>query len=457
MEKIQKFKSSLSLKLFVVGFLVFILMIPTAMIAILVNERENRQSDAILEVSEKWGRKQMITGPILTVPYKKIYESMVDGNKKRDEVIRYAHFLPESLMVNGEILPETRQRGIYEVVVYNADLNINGEFNVPDFSKWEINPEMVMYDKAFLSLGIPDLRGVKENISLKWNNDELSFIPGIETNDILSSGVSAGVYIDPNDKIKYKYELNLVLNGSRDLEFVPIGRTTEVRLASTWTDPSFQGSFLPNKYNLNENGFSADWKILEINRNFPQSFLGTMTLDEGTNTAFNKYEEAIQVGGVQSSSFGVRLLVVADEYQKTVRALKYAIMILSLTFLILFFFEAINKKRVHALQYILIGLALSLFYVLLLSIAEHLGFDLAYWISVVATLGLIMFYSKSVFAAWRPAMIESLILFFIYSFIFVILQLKDYALLVGSVGLFVILAVVMYVSRKIDWYNLSEK
>src|SRR3989339_596146 len=338
MEKIQKFKSSLSLKLFVVGFLVFILMIPTAMIAILVNERENRQSDAILEVSEKWGRKQMITGPILTVPYKKIYESMVDGNK-----------------------------------------------------------------------------------------------------------------------IKYKYELNLVLNGSRDLEFVPIGRTTEVRLASTWTDPSFQGSFLPNKYNLNENGFSADWKILEINRNFPQSFLGTMTLDEGTNTAFNKYEEAIQVGGVQSSSFGVRLLVVADEYQKTVRALKYAIMILSLTFLILFFFEAINKKRVHALQYILIGLALSLFYVLLLSIAEHLGFDLAYWISVVATLGLIMFYSKSVFAAWRPAMIESLILFFIYSFIFVILQLKDYALLVGSVGLFVILAVVMYVSRKIDWYNLSEK
>lgn len=456
MEKNLKFKNSLSLKLFVVGFLIAILMIPTGMISMLVFDRQNRQEDAIREVSEKWGYEQTITGPILTVPYKKVYETMVDGKKNIDEIIRYAHFLPESLMVDGKIMPETRQRGIYEVVVYGADMNLSGEFNVPDFSKWEIAPDMIMYDKAFVSLGIPDLRGVKEDISLKWNNDELVFKPGIETKDVLDSGVSAMVFIDPHDKIKYKYELNLVLNGSRDLRFVPIGRTTEVKLASSWADPSFQGAFLPNKHEINENGFTANWKILEINRNFPQSFLGSMSLEGDMNIPYNKYERVAQIGGIQSSGFGVRLLVVADEYQKTVRALKYAIMILSLTFLILFFFEAMNKRRVHALQYILIGLALSLFYVLLLSIAEHLGFNLAYWISVVATVGLITLYSKSVFNAWKPAMIESLILLFIYSFIFVILQLKDYALLVGAIGLFVILSVVMYVSRKIDWYNLNS-
>lgn len=457
MEKNLKLKNSLSLKLFIVGFLIAILMIPTGMISMLVYDRQNRQEEAIREVSEKWGYEQTITGPVLSIPYKKTYENTVNGKKSVDEVIRYAHFLPETLMVDGKILPETRQRGIYEVVVYNSEMKLSGEFNVPDFSKWDIDPNMIMYDKAFISLGIPDLRGVKENISLKWNNDDLFFQPGIETKDVIDSGVSANIYIDPNDRIQYKYELNLVLNGSRDLKFVPIGRTTEVKLASSWNDPSFQGAFLPNKYDLNENGFTANWKILEINRNFPQSFLGSMSLEGDMNIPYNKYEKAVAVGGIQSSSFGVRLLVVADEYQKTVRALKYAIMILALTFLILFFFEAMNKKRVHALQYILIGLALSLFYVLLLSIAEHLGFNQAYWISVLATVGLIALYSKSVFKEWKPVFTESLILLFIYSFIFVILQLKDYALLVGAIGLFVILSIVMYISRNIDWYNLNSE
>lgn len=461
MEKIGGARNSLSLKLFVIGFLIAILMIPTGMIAVLVNERENRQADAIREVSEKWGYEQTVTGPILTIPYKKVYESDVNGQKKIDEVVQYAHFLPDTLRVEGSIDPETRQRGIYEVVVYGTDLTLSGEFSAPDLSKWEIAPDLVMYDKAFVTLGVPDMRGVKESVELNWNEESSSFTPGLETQDVLSSGMSALVKIDKEDKgKKYKYDLKLVLNGSRDLQFTPIGKVTEVKLTSAWVDPSFQGAFLPNTHEITDEGFKAEWKVLELNRNFPQSFLGSMPINQNSPTAYdpyNKYEMAVQTGNLNSSNFGVRLLIPADEYQKTVRALKYAIMMLALTFLILFFFEAMHKKRVHPMQYILIGLALSLFYILLLSIAEHLGFNMAYWVSVLATVGLITLYSKSVFHSWTPALVESSILLFIYAFIFVILQLKDYSLLVGSLGLFVILAVIMYVSRKIDWYNLNEK
>lgn len=457
MEK-STIKSSLSLKIFIIGFLIFILMIPTGMIALLVNERQDRQEEAVREVSEKWGSAQTITGPVLSVPYNKNMESVVNGVKSNISVVQYAHFLPNKLMVDGKINPETRKRGIYEVVVYNSELKLSGEFVAPDFNKWGIKMEDVMFDKAFVSVGIPDMRGVKENINLLWDNSELAFMPGIETKDVLVSGVSVVV---PNisDNKNHAFSLNLSLNGSRDLMFSPIGKETEVKITSSWTDPSFQGAFLPNNYEINDNGFTADWKVLELNRNFPQSFLGSASFESNlpiNNGQYEKFAASLQSGDFGSSNFGVRLLIPADEYQKTVRALKYAILTLALTFLVLFFFEALRKKKVHPMQYILIGLALSLFYVLLLSLAEYIGFDLAYLLSSVATVGLIKLYSKSIFKAWTPAVIESSILAFIYVFIYVILQLEDFSLLVGSIGLFVILASIMYASRKIDWYNLGS-
>lgn len=457
----KKIKSSFSLKLFVIGFLIAVLMIPTGMIAVLINERESRQNEAFNEVSKKWGAEQVITGPVLTVPYKIRLETNVSGERQIDEVIRYAHFLPEVLRIDGKIDPELRKRGIYEIAVYTSSMNLNGEFMFPDFSKWDIKDEDIMYDKAFVAVGISDMKGLKENVILKWNDEEKNLSPGIETNDVLASGMSTFAGVDKEKKSeKYFFDFNVVLNGSRDVLFSPIGKTTELKLASSWLDPSFQGAFLPEDYSLTENGFEANWKILELNRNFPQSFLGGVNVSQNINTQFERYEKtytAISVGSFRESDFGVRLIVQADEYQKTVRALKYAIMLISLTFLVLFFFEALNKVQVHPMQYILIGLALSCFYILLLSIAEHLGFDLAYLISVLATVGLISFYSKSVLGKWRDVMLESLIIVFVYSFIYVILQLKDYSLLVGSVGLFVILAIIMYVSGKIDWYGTKKE
>ncbi len=453
-------KNSLSLKLFIVGFLIAILMIPTGMIAVLVNEREHRQEEAFYEVSEKWGREQTVTGPVLTIPYKKVFETKVNNENVNEEIIKYAHFLPEKLLIEGTVNPETRKRGMYELAVYTTELSLNGEFVAPDFSKWEISPDDILFDKAFVSLGIPDMRGVKESINLDWNDKSFAFGPGVETNDVIASGVSTEVEIDKEAKVKsYKFALKVSLNGSRDLFFAPIGKETEVRLKSPWLDPSFQGAFLPESHEINKDGFSAYWKVLELNRNFPQSFLGSLSIETNAPMPierFDKFETQVARGNFNSSNFGVRLLITADEYQKTVRALKYAIMLLALTFLTLFFFEALYKKRAHPLQYILIGLSLSLFYVLLLALAEHLGFNKSYLISVVATVGLIALYSKSILKEWKPVFVESSILAFIYSFIYVILQLKDFSLLVGALGLFIILSIVMYVSRKIDWYNLNS-
>ncbi|HAY12496.1 MAG: Inner membrane CreD family protein [Candidatus Falkowbacteria bacterium GW2011_GWC2_38_22] len=451
----QNIKSSLSIKLFVIGFLIAILMIPIGMIAFLANERENRQAEAFREVSGKWGNEQTITGPILSVPYKDKVERNTAEGKVIDETIRFAHFLPEELDIKGMIEPERRKRGIYEVAVYNAKLEINGKFLAPDFSKWDIAKENILYNQAFVTMGIPDTRGIKENLELEWGNKKQAFNPGVKSSDVVAMGVSTDIDLSQDGAASHNFKITLSLNGSRDIYFAPLGRTTQVELSSGWSDPSFQGAFLPENHTINEAGFTAVWKVLELNRSFPQKFLGSIgafdTMSEPIYT--EKMPAMSQAGAINQSNFGVRLLVVADEYQETVRALKYAIMLLALTFLVLFFYEAMRGVRVHPLQYILIGLALALFYLLLLSISEYLGFKGAYILSALTITALITLYSKSIFKAWRPALLEALILVFIYGFIFVILQLEDYSLLVGSLGLLAILSLVMLVSRKIDWYR----
>jgi len=455
----QNIKSSLSLKLIMIGFLIAILMIPIGMIAFLAEDRESRQEEAFREISGKWGNEQTITGPILSIPYKDTIERTTSDGKVIDETIRYAHFLPEELQIKGIIDPTKRRRGIYEVVVYNANLEISGKFLALDFSKWDIAKDDILYEQAFVTLGISDTRGIKENLDLVWENEKYAFSPGVKTNDVVLLGINADINLNQNTNASQNFTITLSLNGSRDLYFSPLGRSTQVELRSAWSDPSFQGSFLPQSHTINDAGFMALWKVSELNRNFPQKFLGSVSAVEPMmQPIYSEKMPAIsQAGTISQSNFGVRLLVLADEYQETVRALKYAIMLIALTFLVLFFYEAMREVRVHPLQYILIGLALALFYLLLLSISEYLGFKTAYLISALTIIGLITLYSKSIFKTWRPALLEALILVFVYGFIFVILQLEDYSLLVGSLGLLGILSLVMMVSRKIDWYNFAPK
>jgi len=433
-------KNALLFKAAVIATLVFILMIPMSMISALIWERESRHQQVIQEISAKWGSQQTICGPIVTVPYYHHHAtSVTSGDRPKNKTKRYAHFLPDDLVVNGQVYPEHRHRSIFEVVLYNSQLNISGDFSSIDFDVLNIAEEDVLYDEAFISLGISDLRGVEKQLNMQWNDDTFLFNAGIPVAEVLKTGIHTPIAINPknaeNPEIKkntYKFSCDLYLKGSQNLFFVPVGKETETQLASTWTNPSFNGDFLPDHHEITNEGFTANWNVLHLNRNFPQSWLG-------------------EKKGLYPSAFGVNLLMPIDGYQKTTRSIKYAILFIGLTFLVFFFIEVLYHKSVHPLQYILIGLALVLFYSLLLSISEYLNFNIAYLIAAFMTIALVALYTQSIFKNKKLSGLMLSTLVILYGFIFTTIQVQDYALLMGSLGLFMILASTMYFSRKIDW------
>ncbi|MFN8259241.1 MAG: cell envelope integrity protein CreD [Bacteroidales bacterium] len=428
-------RNSITIRILSIGFMILILLIPTFMVQDLINEREYRGNSVKQEVTSTWGGIQILSGPIISIPYRRNY---LNEKKEVYSQIEYAHFLPETLDIKGEVIPEKRHRRIYDVVVYTSDLQFSGNFKSFDFKDWKIEDADILWDKAIVSFGIPDMRGIKDNIVLKWNNQEYPFNPGIETNDVIASGISAVVDLTALKNVELKaFNFQIVLRGSEELYFTPLGKVTQVQLRSKWGDPSFKGAFLPDNHNITDSTFVANWKVLHLNRNFPQKWTG------------NSYK-------VEESSFGLELLIPVDHYQKSNRSAKYAIMIIAFTFLVFFFVEVLNKTRIHPIQYLLVGLALIIFYTLLLSISEHLSFNPAYIVSAIATVLLITFYSKSIFGSNLLTAFTALVLTVLYAFIFVILQLEDYALLMGSIGLFIVMAIIMYLSRKIDWYNFRK-
>lgn len=427
-------RNSVTLKITGITILVLILLIPSAMIRSIITEREMLNNDAINEVSSKWANRQLINGPILTVPL--IYEQ--EHNDEITEITKYHHILPEDLEISGEINPESLKRGIYEVVVYKSILNIKGVFKY-DSQIDRNNLKKINWSEAFLTVGISDLRGIENDILLSWGKHKIKAQPGSKVLDLIQSGITIDLPdLKPLLKEKIDFTFTLNLQGSQNLSFTPIGSTTEINIKSPWSAPSFNGNFLPRERDVSDAGFSAYWKVLQLNRNFPQSWTG------------NSYGTSIY-----KAAFGMDLLLPLDDYQKSMRSAKYAIMTISLTFLIFFLVEILNGRKIHPFQYTLVGLSLCLFYVLLISISEHSNFNLAYGISTLATVSIITLYALSVFKSKKLTSILVTILIGIYGFLFITLQLADYALLMGSIGLVVILSTTMYFTRNVDWYNLK--
>lgn len=455
----QRLRGSLFLKMAIVGILVLILLIPSGMIQGLIRERQFRQQDVVTEVSSKWGFPQTITGPVLLVPYQKVLNNEKGEPQTTTE---YAYFLPENQVVIGTLSPEFRRRGIYDVLLYRSDVTLSGNFGLIDFSEWKIPAERILWNEAKLLLGIPDLRGIEERVNLTFRNQSKNFEPGLPNKDILESGVIAPV--DLSGTSPYTYSINLKLNGSDTFQIVPVGKETKVNLSGAWANPSFVGAFLPENSEISEKEFRASWNVLHLNREFPEKWTGSTYHFKTFPQNFSKYDEfsrgvpIMEPGKFSgedagSSAFGVRLLVGVDHYQKTERSAKYMILFVFLTFLVFFFVEVLSRRRIHPMQYLLVGFGLLIFYLLLLSLSEYVGFNLAYLIGSIATIGLISVYSLSVFHLRRLTVLLSGILVLLYGFLFVLLQLEDYALLLGSIALFVILAVIMFITRKVDWYK----
>jgi inner membrane protein len=279
------------------------------------------------------------------------------------------------------------------------------------------------------------MRGIQQALPFDWNRQAEEVEPGIPTGDISGSGFHVKIPLEEIDRFDFQFELSL--NGSDHLYFVPVGKSTNIRMRSSWMHPRFDGAFLPDRRDITDGGFKADWNVLHLNRNFPQSWKG------------NAYH-------TDESAFGSFLILPVDQYQKTMRSAKYAIMFIALTFMIFFFVEILNRRRIHPVQYLLVGLSISIFYVLLLSLGEQIGFNLSYLVSGVAIVGLITGYVAGIFRHVKLTLILGICLVLLYAFLFILIQLKDYALLLGSIGLFIAMGLIMYTSRNVDWYSTTS-
>ena len=426
---INGFFNSVGFKLGLIGILTLFLLIPANLILDLIREREQRRSETMHEVTSVWGNAQTILGPVMTLPYEVTVKT---GKDTYTTETRYAHFLPEVLKVEGTVEPEVRYRGIYKVVTYSTKLRVSGNFPPVDASGLNLPEAAVTNRQAILEIGIPDMRGINKNVSVQWGDTALPVIPGLPNTHIASSGIHANIILDGSKTYSFSFDLDL--NGSQSLNFVPIGKETNVHLTSIWASPSFNGAFLPDNRKIDEKGFQADWNILQLNRNYPQQWID------------DQYS-------VDESAFGVELLTPVDTYRKSERSVKYAILFIALTFLVFFFAEVMTKTRIHFINYLLTGIALCIFYSLLTALAEHISFTLAYIAASVIIISMIALFANSLYRKRQVTLTVIGTLVALYVFLFVILQLMDYSLLFGNIGLVIILGIVMYFSRKIDWYS----
>jgi inner membrane protein len=431
-------KSSVVVKMIVVGILILLLLIPLLMIGGLVSERQQRHDAMTAQVSSSWGKAQVLGGPVLVVPFHDL------GRDDRGDVTynQLAYFLPESLKVEGSLAPETRSRGIFDVVVYRSDLHLSGTFHRPSFAGWEIAPKSIQWDQAYLALGITDVRGVRRGVQMTWAGRPLPLSPGGAIDGLWTSGLQAPVsgLAAAGEGDTWDFAFDLLLNGSGRLDLLPFGKQTTLSLSSPWPSPSFSGRFLPDSREVTATGFKATWNVPYFGRSYPQRWRSGET------------QRVASPGEVIGSAFGVELFLPVDIYQKTERSVKYGVLFIVLTFLTFFLYEMFSPFALHPMQYLLVGSALCVFYVLLLSISEHAAFGLAYLTAAAATIGLITAYALAILRGRLRAVGVGAALTALYGYLFVLLQAEDFALLLGAVGLFLILALVMYITRRVDWY-----
>jgi inner membrane protein len=437
------FGESVLVKLGFIGVLTLLLLIPSSWIQDLIKERQERQEEVVTEISDKWSGKQLLEGPVLVLPYTPSGTNI--------------YILPEVLDIRSHVSPEVLHRGIFEAVVYQTRISVKGKFSALELSKSGINTAQIHWDKAKLIIGLSDLKGLKNNPAIQINKSLHSLEPDFDSVSLFSNNL---VTLSDLSKLKttaLEFDFDLDLRGSSELSFQHLGKNTNVTVEGDWNNPSFTGRYLPEKRNISAREFSANWKMAQFNRTLPQQWiarnavLGTKAALKQQNIKDLPYDTIIPGNLTNDTAFGVKFILGVDQYQKTMRCAKYSTLIILLTFISLIFSELMLKKKVHFLQYILIGAAMTIYYTLLLSFSEQIGFDTAYLIASIATVLLISSFIAALLKHTKPAIVFAGILTLFYGFIYVIIQLQDLALIVGSIGLFVIISVTMYLSSRIDW------
>jgi inner membrane protein len=450
LEAVRRALRSPAFKFFLVVFLILLLTVPLLLVYALIWERESRAQAVRREVGQLWGPEQQILGPFLVVPYT-VRIHTVQGDKRIEQLQeRRAVFAPEALEAVGRAEAKTLRRSIFEVPVYAARLTLSGRFAAPRMADVAAEVASVRWRDAAFVLGLSGVSGLKEAAVLKIAGAaDVPFSPSLGIPSTHMQGVHAKlagaaglVQPDPEQPPQaFAFTVDLVFNGSVSLNVAPVARETRVSLASDWPHPSFVGAFLPDDRQVTASGFTASWKVPHLARSVPEAW----TLSDGG------------LQRLQPFAFGVRMISPVDFYSLVTRAVKYGIQFLALAFMAVFCLELVSARRVHPVQYLFTGAALVFFYVLLLSLAEHLGFTTAYLAASVATGAMLAIYVGAALASVFKGLVMLAVFAATYTILYLILQLEDYALLAGAILGFVALTIVMFVTLRVDWSGAGAR
>lgn len=470
--------NSMAFKLFVVLILVLFLLIPMSWVSDLISERKHREQRVSEEIASKWGRQQVLSGPVVAIPFDyKVEKTKFDSKNNEVKTIEtereWIFVLPEQLDAKGEVSPEYLKRGIYKAVVYNTKLRFDGKFGKIDLDKIDLKGGEVKWGEAKAVLGISDFKGLLSFPKMAWGDLQLELDNSDKSFSIFEGNLIADLNLESIEDTEQTFHVDMQLRGSKSLNFLPLANQTNISISGNWSNPSFNGAFLPEERDIQSNSFTANWSVPSFSRKLAQqwqgsnqdrlySFIGVNLIDEGR---YYGSPETVSASG-QDGGFGnsndsdvvqIHFLPEVNEYQKITRVTKYGVLVILLTFASLILVEVIKKQRIHFIQYILIGVAMVLFYSLLLAMSEHLGFNLAYLIAALATMLLIASFIYMLTKKRGIAVVFGGILALFYGFIYFVMQLQDYSLIVGSIGVFVILAILMRFSAKINWYSLNNR
>lgn len=444
-------------KLALIGLIILLLMIPAVWISTIIHERYQRKESVVQEIAGKWGASQVVSGPFISVPYS-VWEKNPDPNiDKPVEVIKHVYLAPDDMKITGKIETVTHKRGIFKVTGYKADLDLTADIKAAVIDNPAYLELPLRWEEAVVCFDLEDQRGMKE-INGSLNGQPLIFNRSQGVLSISSMPETMGLkqtlsaYRGDSKELKNtdfklaaklpvdlrttdaKISIKVVMTGTQQLNFATSALKESVALEGDWPAPSFIGDMLPESRNVNDRGFKASWQTNDLN--------------SGIKKLWSSDEPMLQL-----SNLGVNFLIIVDSYQQSTRALKYSALFLILTFMTFFFAEIMTRQRIHSIQYLMVGCGLLVFYLLLLSISEHLAFGWAYLIAAIGVVLQISLYCYSILKTRKFALQVGALLSFLYAFLYVLLRLQDSALLVGSISLFVLLSVAMYIIRNVNWYN----
>jgi len=432
--------NSPGVKFIIVGIITLLLLIPTLLVWGVVEERGARAVTVAQSISKGWGGEQVINGPYLVIPYS---IEVIMKDRTRVET-RYAVVSSDTVSFEADIDAQERRKSIYSTPLYHSKMKLNGRFGSSEVQRVLDEHEGVDLSSAFLVIGVSDNSGFRSQVTARLNNGQAQlFEPGTHRINNPRSRFSkqryirnsGGVYlpIDPaTARAGFSFSIDLALNGSRSFHVVPAGKNTKIGIKSNWPHPGFDGQFLPETRSISDDGFKAQWTVPYLARG-----IGAVTL----SSALPNNSSVVSLNFVEPLQF----------YQIVSRTLKYAIAFFALIFLATFILEQIGSRRVHWIQYILVGLALVIFYVLLLALAEHVGFNFAYLVAASLTTGLVSWYVGHALGGGKKVAVIGGVVGLAYLVIFLVMKEQEYALLAGSLVAFAAIALTMFFTRNIDW------